>query len=228
MIQKVCLCRIAYRRWERCEVGTWLAHCALEAAARQVKVNLAIVDQNAVEPARNTAVQIARRAGADALVMVDDDMAPHPAFFPTALEAFRVGHEGQPVLAVGSPACSAERLVNVARNEGGVLVRPSRHETAGLAGLERVWCVGTGLIAIHMDAFALLGPPYFRIEYADAECTTAGATEDIAFSRNLSEAGGCVLCAWDCWSGHAKEELIGKPEAEAEPEASPLKVEGQP
>lgn len=217
---KVCLTRIAYRRWERCEIGNWLMHCTVQSLTNpDLACSLipGMIDYSPVEAARNIAVENARRREAAVLIMIDDDMIPSREFFGVAIRHLKE----HPDSVIGSPACGArpERLVNVSVNFGtpptmGVLQKVSRSVAAKKTGIERVWCMGAGMIAIGMRALERIKPPYFASEYSDDLHTFASTTEDMYFTRKLSEAGGSVFCAWDNWSEHCKVEAIGKPEVE--------------
>ena len=212
---RIAITRIAYRRWERCEIGNWLMACAVQSLTSPefagVKLTAGAVDYSPVEAARNIAVRRAKDNGADILVMVDDDMDPHRGFLATALREIKAN----PQAVVGSPARGArpECHVNVSEiYDSGLPERVSNQDASRRTGVQKVHCIGGGLIAIGMQALELIQPPYFMTEYADDERTIATTTEDMYFTRKLSEAGGTVLCAWQCWSGHAKQEVIREPQ----------------
>jgi hypothetical protein len=211
---RVLLVRICRGSWERVEVGRFLAHaCCVAALDRHIDVLVQDVDQEPTSCARNAAVALARQIGAGILLMVDADMLPSLTFFQHAIN-FLLAHRGAVV--IGSPYCGAPpgRLVQVL---GQGAARVSRSEAARATGTQLVYCVGTGLFAANMAAFDLLPPPQFDYEYEGPERTLA-TTEDFAFCRRFSDAGGRVYCAWGHWSSHAKVEIVGKPELEPEPE----------
>lgn len=205
----VLLMHIAHGRNERCEVGTWLVDCYVQ-MLRGLPVNLGngLVDGFPTSTARNSAVLEAQAAGADVLVQVDDDMLPSLSFFAHAVE-FLSHHPG--AVCIGSPYCGAAPAhnVQVMRRD---FSRFGRDEAAAKTGDELVGAIGTGLLACRLECFERVEPPWFEYEYADRYHATLIRTEDIHFTRRLTEAGGRVYCAWDHWSSHAKVEIVGKPE----------------
>lgn len=171
---------------------------------------------------RNAAVEAAKDARADYLLMVDSDMAPdlpgQKPFLPAALE-FAMAHDG-PCL-VGAPYCGAppdERVMcfRAAYEGSRVSARPTfgdfaREEAAGKTGFERVAAIGTGLLLIDLRAVERIEPPYFEYEWTDRTMSAWVSTEDVVFTRDLGFAGVPSYVAWDCWAGHWKSVLIGRP-----------------
>ena len=210
----VLILRVCRGQWERCEVGTWLVDSFCQAGTLQVKMGQllhGVIDGEPTSAARNAAVLAARQAGAGALIMVDADMAPAPGFFAHAVK-FLTRHTGAVV--IGSPYCGAPpgRLVQVTGRED--FERVPRSEAARKAGDELVGCIGTGLLACRLEAFEAVEAPWFDYGYEDEYHAKVDRTEDFFFTRRLTEAGGRVYAAFDHWSGHAKESVIGKPDEE--------------
>ena len=105
-----------------------------------------------------------------------------------------------------------------------------REEAEVLTGIQPVAALPTGVIGYDIRVFDLISHPYFDYEWKDdlPPCKSCGqslpgpraekcSTEDVVNTRNLSLNGhlklgrDVVYCAWDCWSGHAKPTIIGKP-----------------
>lgn len=210
---KVQIVRMAYRRWERSEIGNWLAKTAIlpmtNVDLSTARFNIGMIDHNDIVTVRNIAVMNAKQYNVDVLVMCDDDMAPSMQFLPAALKHLAIN----PASVIGSPACSArpERLVNVSVKHEGKLFKVSRASAAKKTGIEKVHCMGTGLIAIGMKSLEMLKPPYFDRVYNEDK-TAILVTEDMYFTGNLTDAGGDTFVDWDHWAGHCKEEVLGKPE----------------
>ncbi len=212
---RISIARIAYRSWERVEIGNWLMNCAVQwltdPAFAGCQLNAGVIDYSPIEASRNLAVLSAQRRGTDLLIMVDDDTIPHRDFLKTAFSALR----DNPRAVVGGPARAARPglQVNVCeRGDDGTVGRVTNAEAARREGVKKVHSMGAGVLAVRMTALDLLRPPYFLTEYDDDVRSTASVTEDMHFTRALTAAGGDVLCAWNCWSLHAKAELIGGPE----------------
>lgn len=217
----ILIARICRGSWERCEVGDFLVSSFVYAAHNGVNMLLGNVDQEPTTAARNNAVSQALAAGIDILIMVDDDMVPAPRFFEQAVQFWNGGKTGRGGLnmrpfnkdrcVLGSPYCGSPpgRLVQVLDSD---LQRMTRQFAMNRSGIGQVRCVGTGLIAIDLRCLSLIEPPYFDYDYTDAVRTNVKWTEDFYFCNRIHEAGGKVWCAWDQWSGHAKTEVVGKPE----------------
>lgn len=221
---RVVVFRICRGSWERVEVGTWLANLYTRPHPRVRELMHATIDQEPTPAARNHAVEVARSAKADVLVMVDDDMVPAEGFFDSAIDHLR-DHPGAVV--IGSPYCGARAggcAVQVMQRPVSALVakpgeqselfmeRVEREDAAKRKGIELVHAVGTGLLACNMAAFDALAEPYFDYEYTTPSRSNVALTEDFYFTRDLSTAGGRVYVDWDHWSSHAKVEIVGKPE----------------
>lgn len=105
-------------------------------------------------------------------------------------------------------------------NRFGKLALMSREEAAVRGGYEKVPAGATGLMLIDMRAFNFtavpdlqkINPPWFDYEWGDPPFNTKKATtEDVFFTRNATMAGIPVYVLWDCWAGHSKPEMVGKP-----------------
>lgn len=217
----ILLARIARGRSERCEVGTWLAECyclAMTGHVRTGQLLHCVVDGEPATCARNTAALYARQFGVEILVMVDNDMLPSSTFFRRAVEFFR-DHKGSVVYA--SPYCGAPPAEDVQVFGLGDFARVSREDAAERKGVELVGAVGTGLVAIRMEAFDTVGEPFFAYEYDGPGEYRLASTEDFTFCRRLTELGGRVYCDWDSWSGHAKTCIVGRPEPAIVTEGAP-------
>lgn len=69
----------------------------------------------------------------------------------------------------------------------------------------------TGLILYDARVFKKLPAPWFEYEYDDEEKSNKVTTEDVFQTRNASLLGMPQFVAWDCWAGHAKTRIVGKP-----------------
>jgi hypothetical protein len=105
-------------------------------------------------------------------------------------------------------------------NRFGKLMLMSREEAAVRGGYEQVPAGATGCMLIDMRVFnftnapneKLVNPPWFDYEWGDPPFNTKKATtEDVFFTRNATMAGIPVYVLWDCWAGHSKPEMVGKP-----------------
>lgn len=168
--------------------------------------------------ARNRAVRDARQAGADYLLMVDDDMAPEFAFFPAAL-AFLREHPGPAV--VGAPYTSGSPKEDVMcfewrSPESGTpavrwkIERIAREDAARRTGIQRVDNIGTGCVLYDLLAFEKVKPPFYNYRL-DAEGTVAVESEDCHLHRRLATAGVPIFADWDHWAGHWKPKCCGRP-----------------
>jgi hypothetical protein len=215
---RVLIARICRGHWERCELGSWLAHAFLAAARdpRVTYINDVVVDKCPTDAAHNEAVLLAQKLAIDVLFTVDHDNVPDPAFFTFGVD-YLLRH---PAAVVASPYCGArpcqpgypDREVQVVVKDAAAPEgrrRVTRAEAATLSGVRPAYGVGT-VLAIGMKVFDLITPPWHFYRYFDELHTQAG-TEDFAFSEKVVDAGGEVVVNWDVWTGHAKQEVIGRP-----------------
>lgn len=218
----VLVCRLTYSGIERKEIGDWLVLVAGHQDERIDRTLHAAVDRCPTTAARNLCVKLARRQGADVLVMVDADMAPSADFYPRAVDfLLRRAAEGKPSVVASPYVCAPPdegvQVIRYASRETGhpaiddKLTHVPREEAAQKTGVEQVAAVGTGLIAFDVRVFDRVTEPYFRYQYEDEAETAVSCTEDVYLTRDLTNAGVGVFVDWDSWSGHAKTKVCGKP-----------------
>lgn len=155
-------------------------------------------------------------------------------FLESSLE-FLLNHEGPCVVA--APYCGPPPHENIyvfewKNKETGVPVESSglklnqftREHAALMRGITEVGALPTGLMLIDVRALKKLPVPhtYYDFEgdgFACPACNekTRGpqavkqSTEDVTFSRNLSQIGVPMYCNWDSWAGHIKKKIVRKP-----------------
>lgn len=153
-------------------------------------------------------------------------------FWDTALD-FMLAHNGPCV--IGAPYCGPPPHENVyvfrprnrQSNHPNIDVQIeqfTREEAAERGGIEEVFALPTGLVLIDMRCVEKLRFPYFDYDWkGDGPCCKVcgqpepgpraerASTEDVYWSRNLALAGVKQYVAWDCWAGHKKRKLVGKP-----------------
>ena len=100
---------------------------------------------------------------------------------------------------------------NIPDGGGTKLDKFTRHEAAMMSGITQVSALPTGLILIDTRVCDLMSPPWFSYEFTDEYNTTLGSTEDVVFTRNANWLGIPQYCNWDCWCGHNKIYVTGKP-----------------
>jgi hypothetical protein len=92
-----------------------------------------------------------------------------------------------------------------------------RDEAALLKGIQPAAALPTGVCMVAIKALECMSPPYFRYEWEDEWEDKKITTEDVYFTRNVGMAGALkygtpiVFCNWDCWAGHYKQKMVGKP-----------------
>lgn len=211
--------RVCRGNWERTEIGTWMADVGFRAARdpRVSRFETLVIDQCPTDAARNSAAVYALESRTDVLFSIDHDNAPHPDWFGFGLDyQIRKGfcavlaspycgaRPGQP----GNPDREVQVVVKDAIEPDGRR-RVSRAEAAALTGVRPAYGVGT-VLAIGCRVFEKVPPPWWEYKYFDPHHTHVG-TEDFAFSEKCADAGIDVEVAWDHFSGHAKQEVIGRP-----------------
>jgi hypothetical protein len=226
----VAVARFPYMNQEHPAVGSWLARTllALDRHPRVRGVFEKAYNDTPVTMTRNQAVAEALAAGCRFLVLVDSDMVPDlpgsEKFLPAALD-FAIQHADHTgPCVVGAPYCGPppEECVYVFQwerhNQGRAdpsfsLQMIHRDDAARRGGYEEVAALPTGLMLIDLEGVRRLpeGEPWFDYEWADARRTRKASTEDVYFTRNLSLAGVKNYVAWDCWAGHVKQVVVGKP-----------------
>ena len=220
----VLVIRMAYGGYESSGLAQWLTSAALYLHTHPGVKRFATESLNAspVARARNVAVRTAQTWGADLLVLVDHDITPHKDWLPSVLgHFFKCRQRGIPAVWV-APAICDDGKANVAlwsqppnipfEYSGPLsLERLGATEAARLRGFQEVAAAGCGAIAIDMNVFHRLTPPYFYLEYQDETETVLSTGEDIAFTRDAAGQGIPVYCLWDCWARHQKEVVLEQP-----------------
>ena len=218
---RISIARLCYQATEHPAVGEWLARTAtaiLADSRHVVGLNSFWVDRSPVYCARNYAVEIAKQQRADFLVMIDHDMLPDyipnaSAFWDTSF-AFAMQHDG-PCM-IGAPCARADGSVCVFREvetDDTIGLEFWDQEFAATAtGIEKVPAVSLALSLIDMRCFEAVKKPYFQFGFADEALTTVSWGEE-SFGVKLTEAGVPVFVNWDCWAGHSKTIIHGKPVA---------------
>lgn len=107
----------------------------------------------------------------------------------------------------------------------------TRNEAAIMTGVGTAAALPTGMIAYDMRAFDLIEPipsrngqdatrgsmGFFYYEFDDHYHANKGSTEDVTNTRDICFNGVRKLgynplrVAWDCWAGHVKPLVVGKP-----------------
>jgi hypothetical protein len=183
------------------DIGDWLVETVLKMKAdpRVGEIFRFRRSDTPIPMTRNLAVQEAKAAGADLLLMIDSDQAPDcellegdPAakpFWDTSFDFVYQRKMHGLVTVVGAPYCGPPPLENVYvfrwanwqtdlpesdpdwRIEGF-----SREEAAGMAGIGPAAALPTGLILYDMDAFQHVPHPRFYYEYEGdgKECEHCG------------------------------------------------------
>lgn len=178
---------------------------------------------------RNRCLVTAAKNNIDYVLMIDSDMCPDlygesegaQLFWPTAWD-FALKHNGP--CALVAPYCGKPPHENVfvfrfsnfqsdcPSKQNFNLDQYSRFEAATKTGIERVAAGPTGLCLLDMHGINWLKHPRFYYEWKDESHTEKASTEDVTFFRDLNWAGCPVYCLWDCWAGHWKNKLVGKPD----------------
>ncbi len=199
------------------------------------------VGQTPITCSRNKAVIDARMKGCAYLLMVDSDMHPDlyeqagaPRFWDTAWEFMMKRREKEiefhgergpkalPPATIAAPYCGPPpeefpfvfQMTNRESdnpNPDIKLEMISRPLASMMHGIQQMDALPTGLILYDIRVFEILPPPWFRYEYSDQTESVKVTTEDVYQTRNASFLGLPQFCAFDCWAGHAKGKLVGKP-----------------
>ncbi|NJL70215.1 MAG: hypothetical protein HC888_00780 [Candidatus Competibacteraceae bacterium] len=191
--------------------------------ARVGKVSL---DDTPITMTRNRAARLAVEKNYDYLLMIDSDMCPDMYrekgdFWKISWE-FMLSQRDRPSM-IAAPYCGPPPNENVyvfrwAKRQSGhpnadlSLDQFNREEAAKFIGIHPVDALPTGLILIDTNCFRQMPKPWFEYEWTDEYRSNKASTEDVFFSRNASLLGMGVYCNWDCWAGHHKRKLVGKPE----------------
>jgi hypothetical protein len=185
---------------------------------------------------RNRVIEVARKQGADILVMVDSDMHPDvhlkddpfaKPFFETAFKEIYEHYDAGP-LVIGAPYGGApphenmfvftwSAKANMGDESAFELRQYTREEAQEMLGLQECAALPTGLIAYDMRVFDCIEKPYFQYEWSDDSASQKASTEDVQNTRDLSL--GCIRkhgynplrCAWSSWAGHYKVWCVKRP-----------------
>jgi hypothetical protein len=220
--------RFPYGAIEHPDTTEWLISTAVKCKLdpRVDKVHYGRFDDTPITMTRNLAVERAKEAGADYLVMIDNDMSPDipvlgaKPFWESTME-FMLNHNGPCI--VTAPYCGPPPRCNIyvfqwanwmnnSAQPDIKLDQFTREQAAQLSGIQRVGAAPTGICIIDMRTFKKLKPPYFYYEWADKELQHQKAsTEDVTFTRDADMLGIPVYCNWDAWAGHWKRYRVDKP-----------------
>lgn len=151
------------------------------------------LDDTPITMTRNRSVELAKKASADFLLMIDSDMDPDcelgtdprvKEFWPTTID-FMLNHKGPCV--VGAPYCGPPPAENIyvfnwqnmetldTKDLGGMKIgQYSREHAFMLQGIQEVAALPTGLIVFDMRGFDRIEPPYFSYEYDNQGPRCAG------------------------------------------------------
>jgi hypothetical protein len=184
-----------------------------------------------IDVARNAAVEKAKTAGADLLIMIDNDMqpdhvAPHIAskrqFFPDLLDLLETKwtRDSLNPMIVGVPYRTGAPFYLPL----GYYLQPGNDEYGDpvhdlaeipedsamiMRGIQLAPAVAAGLLAITMDVFSFLHLPYFELKTNESR-TKLRNTEDLTFCGDAFASGIKCYCNWDAWAVHWKRSPIGK------------------
>lgn len=186
---------------------------------------------------RNQFVKICQEEKFDLLLMIDSDQYPDyelergdlesRPFWDTSFD-FIYNHYHKGPCVIGAPYCGPSPHQNIYvfqwlnrrnddPNQDIQLGQFTREEAFRMRGIQPVAALPTGLILFDVRCFDLVKPPYFYYEYEDKSESKKCSTEDVTATRDIGMAGqerlgyNPVLCNWDAWAGHVKQEVVGKP-----------------
>lgn len=222
------------------EIADWLVETTLE-MGRDERISEVIpwrVSDTPVSMCRNRAVLAAKQHQCDFLLMIDSDNVPDyelkrgdksaKPFWKTAFD-FLYQHYDKGPAVIAAPYCGPPPHENVYvfqisnkesehANIDFQVDQFTRHQAAERTGIEQVAALPTGLILFDVRAFDLLPPPWFYYEWTDRFEAHKASTEDVTATRDMMfhvhlEKGYLPLyVAWDCWAGHVKPKIVGKPQ----------------
>lgn len=229
---RVWIARFPYLGQESPDVCDWLVESVqgLNGDKRVADYRCSRIDDTPTSMCRNASAKAALDWGADLVLFVDNDMKPdylvgdpeHPEarpFLPTALD-FWWNHPG-PCMIAAPYCCGGDKEEPLcfrwatprSPDEGNrySLQRFGRDESAHFSGVARCAALPTGLLLVDAEIFRSMARPWFYYEYTSNECVEKASTEDVTFTRDCALSGFPLYCAWDCWAGHWKRKLVGKP-----------------
>jgi hypothetical protein len=196
-------------------------------------------DTTPITMARNECMEVAKKEGADFVLMLDSDMKPDAylesnpyrldtdanasAFFPDAFDfLWQKRQEGKPSI-IGAPYCGPPPHENIyvfhwCNYESNLpsptdlnLQQYTREHASVMSGIKEVAALPTGLILIDTRVLDNLEPPYFYYEWEDNKKAKKASTEDVTFTRDSSLMGCPQYCHWNAWAGHWKWKCVGRP-----------------
>lgn len=233
--------RFPFLRCDDPDVTDWtvetVVKCKLDPRVSSI-AHVAIND-TPITMGRNRAVECAKAAKCDFLVMIDNDMKPDAylasntnrldtdtsakPFWDSSWDFMLRRYENGPCM-VGAPYCGPPPHENVYvfrwatyqtdhPNADLRIEQYTREEAVIRSGFEEVACLPTGLVILDMRMFdnPLVVPPYFTYEYTDKFEHKKASTEDCVFTRDLNMANIPLYVNWDSWAGHWKRKCVGKP-----------------
>lgn len=222
------------------ELADWLVETVMEMKedSRISEVIPWRISDTPISMCRNRAVIEAKKNGCDFLLMIDSDNVPDyelnrgdktaKPFWKTAFD-FLYSHYDKGPAVIAAPYCGPPphenvyvfQISNRESEHAGIdfkIDQFSRNQAAERTGIEKVAALPTGLILFDVRAFDSLPPPWFYYEWTNKfECEKA-STEDVTATRDMmfhihQDKGYLPLyVAWDCWAGHVKPKIVGKPQ----------------
>lgn len=153
-------------------------------------------------------------------------------FMEVALDVIDQHYERGPII-IGAPYCGPPpdespyiftwEIFGDGANDNLRIRMLSRQEAATAVGVAECAALPTGLIAYDLRAFQYSEPKpgdqnsWFYYTYTDQYQIEKTGTEDVMNTRDLSLAiqhhlgYNPLRVAWDCWAGHVKPWVVGKP-----------------
>lgn len=223
---------------EHPSIRTWFTQTVLKCKAdpRVGDIQTKDFSDTPITMTRNRAVEEAKKAGADVLIMCDSDQKPDVVlgmdafakpFWDSSFDFLYKHYPHGPVV-IGAPYCGPPPVENVYvfrwatyesdhPNVDLRLEAYQREEAVTLAGIQEAAALPTGLIMFDMRVFGYVQPPYFYYEYTDVFESEKASTEDVTATRDMSLQAtrklgySPVFCNWDAWAGHWKPKCVSKP-----------------
>lgn len=143
--------------------------------------------------------------------------------YPSREEAIRLCEKGMAPATIAAPYCGPPPHENVfvfewkGFNTGDPPPYPfkldqlTREQVVDRTGIQEVPALPTGVILYDTRTFLRLPKPWFCYEYKDEYETEKVTTEDVFQTRNAAMMGMPQFVTWDCWAGHVKLKVVGKP-----------------
>jgi hypothetical protein len=222
------------------DIGDWLVDITLE-MSRDERIGEVVpwrISDTPISMCRNRAVLAAKQNDCDLLLMIDSDNVPDyefkrgtpgsKPFWKTAFD-FLYEHYDKGPAVIAAPYCGPPphenvyvfQISNRESEHASVdfqVEQFNRNQAAERIGIEQVAALPTGLILFDVRAFDILPPPWFYYEWTDrfeahkASTEDVTATRDMMFHVHLDKGYLPLYVAWDCWAGHVKPKIVGKPQ----------------